>query len=79
MAFGCLHSLTPAGSEPDWERAEQHWRELVTFVLKRAAPTSKSTRAAALRWAENATADLLLTFHAVPGSRCPICTGLTGA
>ncbi|MEW1914599.1 hypothetical protein AB0442_40540 [Kitasatospora sp. NPDC085895] len=69
MAFGALHSRTGAAiaAEPDWEHAEQHWRELVTFVLKRATPTSKSIPI--LQWAENAVTDVLLSFHTVPGCR----------
>ncbi|MEU3559726.1 hypothetical protein [Kitasatospora sp. NPDC006786] len=78
VAFGRLHPCPGSGTppEPKWEEAEDHWRRLVVFVLKNATPKSKSTAAQAMRWAERAGSDLLLAFHAVPGSRCPVCTGL---
>ncbi|MFF7457925.1 hypothetical protein [Kitasatospora sp. NPDC008115] len=78
MAFGHVHPRRGSGAapEPEWEKAEDHWRKLVAFVLKHAAPGAKSTTTQALRWAERAGLDLLLTFQATPGSRCPVCTGL---
>ncbi|MFE7190147.1 hypothetical protein [Kitasatospora sp. NPDC057541] len=82
LAFGDLHRAATATVPvpvpgPDWERAEEHWRQLVTFLLDNAAPKRKQTHADRLRWAQNAALDVLLSCVGVSGSRCPICSGLS--
>lgn len=80
LAFGDLHrpgTATGPSPGPDWERAEEHWRLLVTFLLSNAAPKTKQTPEERLRWAQNAALDVLLSCAGRARSRCPICAGLS--
>ncbi|MFD5919605.1 hypothetical protein ACFVYP_22360 [Kitasatospora sp. NPDC058201] len=80
LAFGDLHppgTATGPGPVPDWERAEDHWRRLLTYLLNNAAPKKKQTPEQRLRFTENSGLGLLLTWERTPGSQCPICAGLT--
>ncbi|MFE6871650.1 hypothetical protein ACFVFS_34500 [Kitasatospora sp. NPDC057692] len=80
LAFGDRHrprTTTGPSPGPDWQRAEDHWRQLVVFLLDNATPKRGQTLEDRLRIAQNTALGALLSGAVRSGSRCPICAGLS--